>query len=315
MADTEQSWPEPFLSDVWAGLSGHAKTLPSQYFYDDKGSALFDEITQLPEYYLTRTENALLQSSAVEIAEVVGTHACIVEYGAGGLHKIRLLLPKLKDISAFVPIDVSGPFLFAAADDLKVEFPKITIQPRIGNFLSLDLDTELPRVSGRRVGFFPGSTLGNLDDGAIRNFFSSARAQLGAGSAFLLGVDTNRDPNSLIPAYADASGVTAAFNLNMLARINGQLGGDIDVSSFRHEARWNGAESRIEMHLESVSAQTVTIAGRRFFFEAGETIHTENSRKFSEAQLENLVRDTGWSIDTSWRSPDSRVTMFCLDAI
>lgn len=315
MADTEHSWPEPFLSDVWAGLSAEPKTLPSQYFYDDRGSALFDQITKLPEYYLTRTENALLESSADEIADVVGSDACIVEYGAGGLQKIRLLLPKLKGVSAFVPIDVSGPFLFAAAGALRTEFPNIIIEPRIGNFLSLDLETELPVVSGRRVGFFPGSTLGNLSDRDIRSFFSSARAQLGPGSAFLLGVDTNQDPNSLIPAYDDAAGVTAAFNLNMLERINRQLGADIEISSFRHEARWNADQSRIEMHLESVSAQSITIAGKQFFFEAGETIHTENSRKFSHTQLEELVRDTGWSIETSWRSPDGRVSMFCLAAI
>lgn len=314
MADTEQSWPEPFLSDVWSGLSSAPKTLPSQYFYDDKGSGLFDEITKLPEYYLTRTENALLQSSAGEIADVLGPDACIVEYGAGGLHKIRLLLPELKTVSAFVPIDVSGPFLYAAADMLEAEFPEITIEPRIGNFLSLDLNTPLPAVSGRRVGFFPGSTLGNLDDESIRSFFSSARAQLGPGSAFLLGVDTNQDSNSLIPAYDDAAGVTAAFNLNMLERINRQLDGDFELSSFRHEARWNADQSRIEMHLESVSAQTVTVAGRRFSFDVGETIHTENSRKFSNAQLERLVRDTGWSINTFWRSPDGRVTMFHLEA-
>ena len=314
MADTEHSWPEPFLSDVWAGLSSQPKTLPSQYFYDDKGSALFDDITELPEYYLTRTENALLQSAAGEIAEVVGEHACIVEYGAGGLHKIRLLLPKLNAVSAFVPIDVSGPFLFSAAEALQAEYPSVTVEPRVGNFLALDLDTELPAASGRRVGFFPGSTLGNLDDEDIVHFFKSARTQLGQGSGFLLGVDTNHDPGSLIPAYDDAAGTTAAFNLNILERINRQLAGGFDLNTFEHEARWNAAASRIEMHLRSVKDQTVLVAGRQFRFESGETIHTENSRKFSDAQLQNLLTNTGWTLANVWRSPNCRVSLFYLQA-
>ena len=315
MADTEHSAPEPFLTDVLTGLSEEQKSLPSQYFYDERGSELFDAITELPEYYLTRTEIGLLKAEAAEIADALGPNTCIVEYGAGGLHKIRLLLPHLHAPSAYVPIDVSGPFLFAAANNLAESFPSVAIEPRIGNFMELAHLPALPKVSGKTVGFFPGSTLGNLDDASIQHFFRSSRKQLGAGSVFLLGLDTNQDEASLKPAYNDAAGVTRDFNLNLLARVNRELGGTFDLGAFRHEARWNEVESRIEMHLVSLREQTVEVDGKPISFKQFESIHTENSRKFSDAQLEELVSGTGWRTAQVWRADNQRVCLYLLQAV
>ena len=283
-----------FLSDVLDGLSRPQKTLPSQWFYDEFGSALFERITQLPEYYLTRTEIGILRNEASAIAKAAGPGARLVEYGAGASVKTRLLLDAMHEPSAYVPVDVSGSFLTATADRLRADYPALTVRPVIGDFLQ---PVNMPRLdgNGRWVGFFPGSTIGNLSDYEIRGFLNRVRTTLGDGAMFVLGYDLRKSPSILIPAYDDAAGVTAAFNLNILTRINRELGANFDLSGFAHEACWNDSLSRIEMHLVAKSDQHVWVAGQPITVAAGESIHTENSRKFDVTAVQNTAEATGWN--------------------
>lgn len=267
-----------FRMDVVRGLSKPQKTLPCQYFYDEAGSVLFEQITELEEYYPTRTEISILNAHIDEIAATLGPGVLLVEYGAGASTKTRILLDHLVDPSGYVPIDVSETFLLHTADGLRRDYPDLAVHPIVGDFMiRLGLPSD---ISGQPVGFFPGSTIGNLSDTDIDTFMRAARALLGKSGQFLIGVDLRKSPDILIPAYDDAAGVTAAFNLNLLTRINRELGADFDLSAFAHRAIWNDQASRIEMHLESLSDQQVKIGQDQFFFAAGETIHTENSRKF-----------------------------------
>lgn len=287
-----------FLRDVLKGLSGARKTLPCQYFYDAAGSDLFEQITTLPEYYPTRTEIAILNAHAAEIAASLGEHVLMVEYGAGASTKTRILLDALQLPAGYVPIDVSEEFLLHTAQALRTDYPDLPVHPVVGDFM---IRFGLPNESkGRPVGFFPGSTIGNLNDDDILRFMSSARDLLGDGSQFLIGVDLRKDADILVPAYDDAAGVTASFNLNLLTRINRELGADFDLSSFEHRAIWNDTASRIEMHLVSQRSQSVKISGRTIHFDAGETIHTENSRKFSIDSLTPLFEQTGWNLNKQW---------------
>lgn len=312
MADTLTTRPDPFLRDVLHGLSQTAKTIPSLYFYDERGSELFEQITQLPEYYPTRTEIALLSSVAEEVARTIGPEASIVEYGAGALRKIRLLLDALDRPAAYIPIDVSGEFLNEAASELQSDYPDLDIWPVIGSFMQPDLGIEHPEHAKRRVGFFPGSTLGNLDDQAVLTFLRQALDHLDEPNGFLLGVDINQNPETLIPAYNDAQGITAEFNLNLLTRINRELGADFDLAAFRHEARWNAERHRIEMHLISTHNQRVNLAGKMISFVDGESIHTENSRKFTRAMLDNFAEKSGWTVSGVWTSPEQDMGLFWL---
>lgn len=287
-----------FLRDVLKGLSEAQKTLPCQYFYDAAGSDLFEQITTLPEYYPTRTEVAILNAHAGEIAAALGEHVLLVEYGAGASTKTRILLDALQSPAGYVPIDVSEEFLLRTAQILRTDYPDLPVHPVVGDFM---IRFGLPNDSqGRPVGFFPGSTIGNLSDADILRFMSSARDLLGDGSQFVIGVDLRKDADILVPAYDDAAGVTASFNLNLLTRINRQLGADFDLSAFQHRAVWNDTASRIEMHLVSQRAQSVQIGGRTIPFAAGETIHTENSRKFSIDSLTPLFEQTGWNLNKQW---------------
>jgi dimethylhistidine N-methyltransferase len=287
-----------FLRDVLKGLSATRKTLPCQYFYDAAGSDLFEQITTLPEYYPTRTEIAILNAHAAEIAASLGEHVLLVEYGAGASTKTRILLDALQSPTGYVPIDVSEEFLLHTAQALRTDYPDLPVHPVVGDFM---IRFGLPNESkGRPVGFFPGSTIGNLSDDDILRFMSSARDLLGDGSQFLIGVDLRKDADILVPAYDDAAGVTASFNLNLLTRINRELGADFDLSSFEHRAIWNDTASRIEMHLVSQRSQDVKIGGRAIHFDAGETIHTENSRKFSIDSLTPLFEQTGWNLNKQW---------------
>lgn len=302
----------PFLQDVLAGLSAPQKTLPCQYFYDQAGSALFEQITELPEYYPTRTERAILAANAEAIAAALGPQTLLVEYGAGASTKTRILLDALIDPAGYVPIDVSEDFLLETAETLRSEYPDLPVMPIIGDFmvrLGLPVQTE-----GHPAGFFPGSTIGNLSDADIETFMQAARSLLGADSKFLIGVDLRKSASVLIPAYDDAAGVTAAFNLNLLVRINRELGADFDFDKFAHRAIWNDAASRVEMHLESRTAQTVTIANRTFKFAAGETIHTENSRKFDLTALIPLFEATGWRLDQTWMDDQRYFAVILLSA-
>lgn len=287
-----------FMRDVIAGLSRDQKTLPCQYFYDEAGSQLFEQITLLPEYYPTRTETAILTEHAGAIADALGPNVLLVEYGAGASTKTRILLEALRSPAGYVPIDVSETFLLNTAERLRGDYPWLAVHPVVGDFM---IRLGLPSESdGRPVGFFPGSTIGNLSDAEIVQFMASARALLGDEAKFVVGIDLRKSADILVPAYDDAAGVTAAFNLNLLTRINRELAADFDVSAFAHRALWNDTASRIEMHLESKRDQTVTIAQQTFKFAAGETIHTENSRKFSIDSLVPLFEQTGWKLNTQW---------------
>ncbi|WP_084398199.1 L-histidine N(alpha)-methyltransferase [Henriciella aquimarina] len=306
---------DPFREDVLKGLSNPQKSLPSRWLYDARGSELFDDITELPEYYPTRTELKILRERAPEMAEAIGPEAVIVEYGAGSLLKVRILLDALENPAAFVPVDISASHLEAAADELKADYPGLAIKPIASDFMASNLGEGLPEAKGRRAGFFPGSTVGNLSDAEILRFLSNARADLGDGACFIVGLDQPKSPDVLVPAYDDAQGVTAAFNKNLLTRINRELGGDFDVDSFEHEARWNADESRIEMHLKSLKPQSVTIAGERFDFEAGETIHTENSRKIALDLFAQMAEKAGWRLTRRWMDEDELFAVLMLEAV
>ncbi|MHA1559234.1 MAG: L-histidine N(alpha)-methyltransferase [Alphaproteobacteria bacterium] len=314
MLATEGALQPRFLSDVLGGLSRPQKTLPSQWLYDEFGSELFERITKLPEYYLTRTEIGILRTEAGAIAEAAGRGARLVEYGAGASVKTRLLLDAMNEPSAYVPVDVSGPFLAATADGLRTDYPALAVRPVVGDFLQ---PVNLPRLdgSGRWVGFFPGSTIGNLSDHEIRTFLKRVRAALGDEAMFVLGYDLRKSPSILIPAYDDAAGVTAAFNLNILTRINRELGANFDVDGFAHEARWNGALSQIEMHLVAKSDQHVWVVGRPITIAAGESIHTENSRKFDMAAVRETAEAAGWNTLYTRTDKDGLFAVAAMEAI
>ncbi|MEL6686794.1 MAG: L-histidine N(alpha)-methyltransferase, partial [Pseudomonadota bacterium] len=286
-----------FLDDILAGLAQPQKTLPCVWLYDAHGSELFEQITQLPEYYLTRTETQILTDIADELATQIGQNAQLIEYGAGASVKTRILLNSISNLNAYIPIDVSEDFLLQTADQLRRDYPDLSVRPVVSDFLSVP---DLPAHSGPRIGFFPGSTIGNLSDDDIHRFLSNARKALGPDALFILGYDRVKPLSTLIPAYDDAQGVTAAFNLNLLRRINRELGGTFDLQAFRHEARWNAEDSRIEMHLVSQKAQSVRIGSTLVNFEQSETIHTENSRKFTPERMESLCRAAGWQMTRTY---------------
>ena len=291
--------PDTFAADVIEGLSRSQKALPSKYFYDAEGSRLFEAICDLPEYYPTRTEAALMRETAAEMAAVISDDAVLVEFGSGASTKTRILLDAAPQLGAYVPIDISPDALDQAAAVIREAYPNLDVAPLVDDFTTA---IHLPdAATGRlRTGFFPGSTIGNFRSEEIVSFLKSARQLLGRGAAFLVGLDLVKAVDVLLAAYDDAQGVTAAFNLNLLARVNRELGGDFDLNRFEHRAVWNADESRIEMHLVSSVAQTAQAAGRRFNFRAGETIHTENSHKFTVAGFEVLAVQAGWRLDRSW---------------
>ncbi len=290
-----------FLEDVVAGLSARPKTLPSKYFYDAEGSRLFEAICDLPEYYLTRTETALLRQIAPEIAARIPDGAVLVEFGSGASVKTRILLDAAPQLSAYAPIDISQSALDEAAGAIKTSYPSLTVAPLVDDFTRA---LRLPSaVAGRvAVGFFPGSTIGNFPPVEAEDFLRRAGDLLGDGAMMVVGADVAKSAVVLIPAYDDAQGVTAAFNLNILVRINRELGGDFDLAGFAHRAVWNEQESRVEMHLVSATAQRVTTAGRTFDFAAGETIHTENSYKYRPEAFEAIARRAGWAVSRKWES-------------
>lgn len=304
----------PFLDDVLAGLSARRKAIPSRWLYDARGSQLFDEITELDEYYPTRTELKILTGQARDMANAIGPDAVIVEYGAGSLMKVRILLDALEAPRAFVPVDISSEHLEASANELRAFYPDLDIYPVASDFMASNLGASLPEGGRRRAGFFPGSTMGNLLDREIDRFLKTTREDLGDEACFIIGLDQPKSPDILIPAYDDAGGVTADFNLNLLARINRELEGSFDVSAFEHEARWNSEDSRIEMHLRSLKDQTVTVAGREFSFAEGETIHTENSRKIALDRFAGMAENAGWTLTRKWTDEDGLFAVVLLEA-
>lgn len=289
------------------GLSRQPKTLPAKLFYDDEGCRLFYRITELPEYYLTRTELALLRDIAPEVIALIGTDAALVEYGASDATKADILLSRSDRVgrqafTTYVPIDVAATTLAQMTARLRRERPGLSVMPIVADFMDPVL---LPTsLQGRAVlGFFPGSTIGNLDPQDARWFLAHARRTLGPSARMLVGVDLRKDPAILIPAYDDAEGVTAAFNRNILARLNREAGADFRVNEFAHRAVWNDAQGRIEMHLESLCNQVVHIAGYAIRFGRGETIHTENSYKHTLTGFTELARAGGWRSAAVWTDP------------
>jgi dimethylhistidine N-methyltransferase len=302
-----------FLQDVLDGLGNTAKSLPCKYFYDAQGSQLFDQICSLEEYYPTRTETALLTENAPSIASAIGPKATIVEFGSGSSVKIRILLDALENPCAYVPVDISEDHMLAAADALGGDYPDLTILPVAADYTHpFDLPAELPPMG--RTGFFPGSTIGNFPPNEACAFLSASRRSLGANCQLLIGVDLKKPTSILHAAYNDAAGVTAAFNLNLLRRINRELGGDFTLDRFAHDARYNAADGRIEMYLVSREAQRVTIDGRDFDFAAGEKIHTENSYKYAIDEFHALAARAGWSPAAWWTDPADLFSVHLLDA-
>jgi dimethylhistidine N-methyltransferase len=287
-----------FAGDVIGNLSQHPKRLSPKYFYDAAGSELFEQITVLPEYYPTRTELGILRDRGSEIAADIPDGAALVEFGAGATTKVRLLLEHC-EFSAYVPVDISGEFLSAQADGLRKDFPALDVHPVAADFTT---PFALPPAIADmpKVGFFPGSTLGNFEPHEASSFLRTAREILGDGAQMIIGVDLEKDERVLYDAYNDSAGVTARFNLNVLVRINRELGGNFDLSGFIHRSIYNRDRHRIEMHLISRKAQNVRILGNNFSFRPGESIHTENSYKYSLERFTALARGSGWSVRKSW---------------
>ena len=290
---------DDFATAVIDGLSRPQKTLPCRFFYDARGSELFEAITRLPEYYPTRTETAILKAHAAEMAEAVPGGGVLVELGSGSSLKTEILLRHLPQLGAYVCIDVSESALAAARARLASRFPALDVRPIVGDFSrAVTLPADL---AGRpKTGFFPGSTIGNLTPAEAVHLLAALRGSLAPAARLIVGADLKKDARRLHMAYNDAQGVTAAFNLNLLARINRELAGTFDLSAFRHEAVYNPRLGRIEMYLKSMRPQTVSVLGRRFSFTAGERIHTENSCKYTIGEFQALAHSAGWQPGRVW---------------
>jgi len=299
-----------FARDAVDDLSQHPKRLSPKYFYDAVGSELFEAITRLPEYYPTRTELGILREKSREIAAIIPDGAALVEFGAGATTKVRLLLEN-RSFDAYVPVDISGDFIRAQADALRRDFPKLAVYPLVADFTA---PFALPGAIAAmpKVGFFPGSTIGNFEPHEACRFLRSAREILGDGAQMIVGADLEKDERVLYEAYNDAAGVTARFNLNLLVRMNRELGGNFDVSGFTHRAIYNRERHRIEMHLISKKSQTVRMLGTSFSFRRGESIHTENSYKYSIDRFAALARASGWKVRESWTD---QAKMFSVHAL
>lgn len=294
--------------EVLAGLRQTPRTLPPKLFYDERGAALFDAITRLDEYYLTRTELAILRGNASAIAASIGAGSVLLEYGSGEAEKVRIILDRMRGSAApaaYVPIDVSGAQLERVAEGLRERYPEIPIIPIGADYTSLrelPLPRELDAV--RRVAFFPGSTIGNLHPDEARGFLERMAAVCGPDGAIILGADLRKDPAILHAAYNDSEGLTEEFNLNVLVRLNRELGATFDPESFRHYAYYNPMAGRIEMHLVSLRRQLVSVAGECFSFERGDTIWTESSYKYTLPGLDALAAEAGLIIDARWTDPE-----------
>lgn len=302
---------DSFLDDVLEGLAQSQKKLSSKYFYDERGSKLFDDICALTEYYPTRTETALLQTHAEEFATLIGANASVVEFGSGSSTKIRILLDALETPAAYIPVDISREHLLESAKALAGAYPDLPVVPIAADYTQ---PFDLPEISGEaaRIGFFPGSTIGNFTRDAAAEFLRAAATDLGADNGLLIGVDLRKDVDVLHAAYNDAAGVTAEFNLNVLRRVNRELGGDFDLDAFTHDARWVAEKGRIEMHLVSERDQQVRVNGHSFTFAAGETIHTEDSHKYDIAEFHALAAEAGWRAFRHWTDEDDLFSLHYL---
>ncbi|MGV6825866.1 MAG: L-histidine N(alpha)-methyltransferase [bacterium] len=301
---------DDLAADVLAGFKLPQKTLPPKYFYDAEGSGLFDAITELPEYYPTRTEISLLREYADDIAGKAGTGHLLIEPGSGSCTKARILFEGLKPC-AYIPMDISSDHLRAAATDVAVDYPWLEVHAACTDFTRL---MELPPSSpeGQRLAFFPGSSIGNFDPQSAIKFLAMIANMVGPGGCLLIGVDLKKDKTILEAAYNDSQGITAAFNLNLLVRINKELGANFDLSQWQHKAFYNEKEGRIEMHLVATVAQRVTMLDQSFEFAEGETIHTENSYKYSKEEFRALAAGAGFDTDTIWTDSDHLFSLHLL---
>jgi len=307
----EHSEASEFAVDVLAGLTASPKRLPPKYFYDSVGSALFERITELPEYYPTRTEIGILREHAQDIAALVPAGAALIEFGSGSSTKTRILLSAAPSLKAYVPVDISAAFLHDQMAALRREYPAITLLPVAADF---SRPFVLPPTIAKmpRVGFFPGSTIGNFEPHEAAAFLRHAGSILGPGASFIVGVDLVKDAQVLQRAYNDSAGVTAQFNLNLLARINRELGAKFNLACFEHHAFFNRERSRIEMHLASLKRQRVKLLGECIELRAGETIHTENSYKYSIESFGAMARGAGWTPTAVWTDAESRFSVHAL---
>lgn len=305
--------PDPaFRADVLAGLSAPIPAVPARWLYDRRGSELFEQITELPEYYPTRVETALLQRYSRSVAEMAGRGQAVVEFGSGSSTKTPILLEAVEP-SAYVPIDISGDFLRESAAALKEQFPLLPVHPVEADFMQ---PITLPQaiLTTPKLGFFPGSTIGNLVARTAVDLLRTMKETLGVGAFLLIGMDRIKDEAVLQRAYDDAQGVTAEFNLNLLHRINAELEGTIPIDAFRHKAIWNDKMSRIEMHLEAVRDVEFTVDGQSFAFAAGDTIHTENSHKYGLRDSRLLLRAAGWGVAKEWTDPEDQFALILAQA-
>jgi len=295
---------ESFLEEVVAGLRKPQKELPAKFFYDKRGSELFEEITRLPEYYLTRTEVEILDQNAEEMVRLMGEDFLLVEFGSGSSTKVRILLDQMQGKAAYTPIDISLLYLKESAQALGADYPEVQVTAVCADYTKPFLIPEGENF-GKRVVFFPGSTVGNFEPNLARKFFGDTARRLRQNDTMLIGVDLQKDRRILSDAYNDSAGVTAAFNRNILQRINRELGADFVLDRFDHLAFYNEAEGRIEMHLRSRGAQNVTIGSDSFSFRDQETIHTENSYKYTIDSFQDLLKGTGFEPEKVWTDPQS----------
>lgn len=303
---------QQFLRDVLEGLQREPKSLPSKYFYDARGSRLFDAICRLDEYYLTRTELAIMREHAAEMVECLGGRCALIEYGSGSSLKTQMLLDHLKPGSTYVPIDISERHLEQSAARIARKYPAIFVHPLCADFTG---KIELPVLAGegdRRAVYFPGSTIGNFDPAAAVKLLKQIRRLIGADGGLLIGVDLRKSRDILESAYNDGRGITARFNLNLLRRINRELGADFDLEAFEHSAFFNADDGRIEMHLVSAADQTVHLQGRSIRFCRGETIHTENSYKHTLRGFGQLAAAAGLSVERVWCDAAGLFSVQCL---
>jgi L-histidine Nalpha-methyltransferase len=295
---------ESFREAVLKGFRGSRKSIPCKFLYDARGSALFEEICRLPEYYPTRTEVAILEANAADITVEMGPHCRLIEFGSGGSHKARILLEALDRPAAYVPVDISREHLRGAAAGIAADFPLLPVIAVCADYTAAFRLPPLAGPSGKRVGFFPGSTIGNFEPAAAERFLANCSQILGSGGEMMIGVDLKKDPAILNAAYNDSAGVTAAFNLNLLVRINRELDGDLDLDRFAHLAFYKRAEGRVEIYIKSLADQEAQIAGQRFRFAAGELIHTEYSYKYAVPEFRALAARVGFRPVDTWTDPN-----------
>ncbi len=311
--ELQTRWDEAFRAAVVAGLSRAQKSIPCCWLYDERGSELFNEITRLEEYYPTRAETEILLRWAGEMACFCGEDVLLFEYGAGAGIKTEILIEALDRPRLYVPIDIAGDVLAQTASRIRDRFPGLETLPIVADFnRDFELPADLP--PGPRTAFFPGSTIGNLNRSETIAFLSRLHGHVEGRGTAIVGVDLKKDLGTLLTAYDDGAGVTAAFNLNLLARINRELDGDFPLDRFVHQARWNETESAVEMHLVSLDGRVVSVCGQQFAFREGETIHTESSRKYALDSFHSLAKTGGWRLSRAWLDEEDRFAVLGLEA-